>query len=50
MTCANLVRYVLEKEGDVAAVIAEPMRARPMFRRPVSGKRCAKPATITARC
>lgn len=29
MTCANMVRYVLEKEGDVAAVIAEPMRATP---------------------
>lgn len=25
--CANMVRYVLEKEGDVAAFIAEPMRA-----------------------
>ncbi len=29
MTCANFVRYVLEKEGDVAAVIAEPARAVP---------------------
>lgn len=29
MTCAHFVRYVLEKEGDVAAVIAEPMRATP---------------------
>lgn len=28
-TCANMVRYVLEKEGDVAAVIAEPARAVP---------------------
>lgn len=27
LTCANIVRYVLEKEGDVAAVIAEPARA-----------------------
>jgi 4-aminobutyrate aminotransferase len=35
--CAQLVRYVLEREGDVAAVIAEPMRARRMCRRPVSG-------------
>lgn len=25
--CANMVRYALEKEGDVAAFIAEPMRA-----------------------
>ncbi|MFK7854268.1 MAG: aspartate aminotransferase family protein [Granulosicoccus sp.] len=29
MTCANFVRYVLEKEGDVAAVVAEPARAVP---------------------
>jgi len=29
MTCANFVRYVLEKEGDVAAVIAEPARTVP---------------------
>jgi 4-aminobutyrate aminotransferase len=29
MTWANFVRYVLEKEGDVAAVIAEPARAVP---------------------
>jgi 4-aminobutyrate aminotransferase len=28
--CANLIRTVLEKEGDVAAVIAEPMRAVPV--------------------
>ncbi|MCC8998429.1 MAG: aspartate aminotransferase family protein [Candidatus Contendobacter sp.] len=27
LTCANFVRYVLEKEGDIAAVIAEPARA-----------------------
>jgi len=29
LTCATLVRYVLEREGDVAAVIAEPARATP---------------------
>ena len=29
MTCASMVRYVLEKEGDVAAVVAEPARAVP---------------------
>lgn len=29
LTCANLVRYVLAREGDVAAVIAEPARAVP---------------------
>lgn len=27
MTCAGFVRYVLDKEGDVAAVIAEPIRS-----------------------
>jgi 4-aminobutyrate aminotransferase len=27
--CANQIRYVLEKEGDIGAVIAEPMRAVP---------------------
>ncbi len=27
--CASQIRYVLEKEGDIAAVIAEPMRAVP---------------------
>jgi len=29
MACADMVRYVLEKEGDVAAVIAEPVRSVP---------------------
>lgn len=29
MACASMVEYVLEKEGDVAAVIAEPIRAVP---------------------
>ncbi|RMD60979.1 MAG: aspartate aminotransferase family protein [Alphaproteobacteria bacterium] len=29
MVCADFVRYVLEKEGDVAAVVAEPIRAVP---------------------
>jgi 4-aminobutyrate aminotransferase len=29
MVCADFVRYVLDKEGDVAAVIAEPVRAVP---------------------
>ena len=27
--CANQIRYILEKEGDICAVIAEPMRAVP---------------------
>jgi len=29
LACANMVNYVLGREGDVAAVIAEPMRAVP---------------------
>lgn len=29
LACARMVDYVLEKEGDVAAVIAEPVRAVP---------------------
>ncbi len=29
MACARMVEYVLEREGDVAAVVAEPIRAVP---------------------
>jgi 4-aminobutyrate aminotransferase len=29
LACASMVKYVLEREGDVAAVIAEPARAVP---------------------
>ncbi|MBE9475768.1 MAG: aspartate aminotransferase family protein, partial [Proteobacteria bacterium] len=29
LACAQMVKYVLDREGDVAAVIAEPMRAVP---------------------
>lgn len=29
LACAEMVSFVLEREGDVAAVIAEPMRATP---------------------
>jgi 4-aminobutyrate aminotransferase len=29
LACANMIKYVLEKEGDVSAVIAEPVRAVP---------------------
>ena len=32
--CANYVRYVLEREGDVAAVIAEPARASGLYTPP----------------
>jgi 4-aminobutyrate aminotransferase len=31
LACASYVRYVLEREGDVAAVIAEPARAVPVL-------------------
>lgn len=31
VACANMVKYVLEREGDVAAVIAEPARAVPFI-------------------
>ena len=31
LACANMVRYVLQREGDVAAVIAEPARAVPFI-------------------
>jgi 4-aminobutyrate aminotransferase len=31
LACAQMVRYVLQREGDVAAVIAEPARAIPFI-------------------
>jgi 4-aminobutyrate aminotransferase len=34
MTCARYVEYILEKEGDVAAVIAEPIRSTPTIPTP----------------
>ena len=34
LACANYLAYVLEKEGDVAAVVAEPMRAVPYIAPP----------------
>ena len=50
LSCAELVRYVLEREGDVAAVIAEPAAPCPPFRLPVSGRSCARLATLAALC
>ncbi len=46
--CAKTIRYVLEKEGDVAAVIAEPVRAVPYV--PPAGfwPRSDKPVTTSA--
>ncbi|MFH1636691.1 MAG: aspartate aminotransferase family protein [Chloroflexota bacterium] len=34
LMCANYIEYVLEKEGDIAAVIAEPVRSTPYIPRP----------------
>lgn len=34
MTCAGYIEYILEKEGDIAAVIAEPIRSTPYIPKP----------------
>jgi 4-aminobutyrate aminotransferase len=34
LTCARYIEYILEKEGDVAAVIAEPIRSTPYIPKP----------------
>jgi 4-aminobutyrate aminotransferase len=34
MVCANYIEYILEKEGDIAAVIAEPIRSTPYIPKP----------------
>jgi 4-aminobutyrate aminotransferase len=34
LICADYVEYILEKEGDVAAVIAEPIRSTPYIPKP----------------
>jgi len=34
LTCADYVEYVLEKEGDIAAVVSEPIRSTPYIPRP----------------
>ncbi len=34
MTCARYVSYILEKEGDIAAVVAEPIRSTPYIPKP----------------
>jgi 4-aminobutyrate aminotransferase len=34
LTCSRYVEYILEKEGDVAAVIAEPIRSTPYIPKP----------------
>jgi 4-aminobutyrate aminotransferase len=42
LQCANYVEYVLEKEGDVAAVIAETVRSTPFIPPPDYWKRIRK--------
>lgn len=34
LTCANYVEYILAKEGDIAAVISEPIRSTPYIPKP----------------
>ncbi len=34
LTCAKYVTYIMEKEGDIAAVIAEPIRSTPYIPKP----------------
>jgi 4-aminobutyrate aminotransferase len=38
LRCARYIEYVLEKEGDVAAVVAETVRAVPVVPHPVFGR------------
>ncbi|MCG6910558.1 MAG: aspartate aminotransferase family protein [Deltaproteobacteria bacterium] len=42
MTCARYVEYMLEKEGDIAAVIAEPIRSTPYIPKPEYWQRIRK--------
>lgn len=39
LKCANYIEYVLEKEGDIAAVIAEPVRSSPTIPPPAYWQR-----------
>ncbi len=34
LTCANYIEYILKKEGDIAAVISEPIRSTPYIPKP----------------
>ena len=34
LTCARYIEYILEKEGDIAAVVAEPIRSTPYIPKP----------------
>ena len=50
LTCARYVEYILEKEGDIAAVIAEPVRSTPYIPRPeywqIIRKACDRHGTL----
>ena len=48
--CARMIEYVLEREGDIAALSPSRSAPCPTCRRPASGRVCAPPATGTARC
>jgi 4-aminobutyrate aminotransferase len=34
LTCAKYIEYIMEKEGDIAAIISEPMRSTPYIPKP----------------
>jgi len=38
LTCARYIEYILEKEGDIAAVVAEPIRSTPYIPKPNTGR------------
>ena len=42
LTCADYVEYILEKEGDIGAVIAEPIRSTPYVPKPEYWQRIRK--------
>ena len=50
LQCADYIEYVLEKEGDVAAVIAETVRSTPFIPPLDYWKNSARRATGMERC
>jgi len=49
LVCADYVEYILEKEGDVAAVISEPIRSTPYIPKPQGGTEQTVPISYTLR-
>ncbi len=47
LQCAEYVEYVLRKEGDIAAVVAETVRSTGTIPPPDTGRSCARYATNT---